>query len=105
MLTPSADDRMLIPGFCLRLPRVSVRCYHSAMLRKPALGLSALLFAFILCGPQSPACQGEQSSAPAHHLFFRVTLSTSFYERQSGRLLIFLRKGSGEKELRPSFIP
>ncbi len=75
------------------------------MLRKHALGLSVLLFAFILSGQQPPVPQGEQSSAPAHHLFFRVTLGSGFHERQSGRLLIFLRKGSGEKELGPGFIP
>jgi len=75
------------------------------MLRKRTFGLSVLLFACILSGQQPPASHSEPRSAPAHHLFFRVTLGFGFHERQSGRLLIFLRKGSGNKELGPGFIP
>ena len=65
-------------------------------------GLSVLLFACILSGQQPPA---SHSSAPTHHLFFRVTLGSGFHQRQSGRLLIFLRKGSRGKELGPGFVP
>ena len=75
------------------------------MQRNRAVGLSVLVLACILSGQQPPASHGEQISAPAHHLFFRVTLGFGFHERQSGRLLIFLRKGSGGKELGPSFVP
>ena len=60
------------------------------------LVFSALLFSFNLAA---------QNSAPAQHLFFRVTLGAGFHERQSGRLLIFLHKGTGERELRPGFVP
>ena len=75
------------------------------MPRNRAVGLSVLVLACILSGQQPPASHGEQISAPAHHLFFRVTLGFGFHERQSGRLLIFQRKGSGGKELGPSFVP
>src|SRR5215469_13110411 len=75
------------------------------MLRKRTLVLSVIFFASLLSGQQPPAFHSDQSSAPVHHLFFRVTLGSGFHEPQSGRLLIFLRKGSGEKELGPGFVP
>lgn len=79
------------------------------MLRKHVFGLSALLFSLVLGAQQptsTPRSDGPpQSSVPAQHLFFSVTLGSSFHERQSGRLLIFLHKGTGERELGGGFLP
>src|SRR5206468_7764152 len=52
--------------------------------------------------------QSGSSTPPAtaaHHLFFHVTVSPTISKPQSGRLLIFMRKGTDQKEVRPGFVP
>jgi pimeloyl-ACP methyl ester carboxylesterase len=50
-------------------------------------------------------CTAGVAQAPAHHLFFRVTLSPEVKGAQSGRLLIFLRPGTGKDSLDAGFMP
>src|SRR5947209_11888039 len=45
------------------------------------------------------------SATPRHHLFFHVTLSEKLSKPHSGRLLIFMCKGTDQKEVRPGFVP
>src|SRR5947209_20493996 len=60
------------------------------------------LFATTLLAQSGPSPHVAQAG---HHLFFHVTVSEKFSKPQSGRLLIFMRKGTDQKEVRPGFVP
>src|SRR5438270_384906 len=60
------------------------------------------LFATTLLAQSGPSPHVAQAG---HHLFFHVTVSPKISKPQSGRLLIFMRKGTDQKEVRPGFVP
>ena len=60
-----------------------------------ALPLALMLTALTACAPRS-----SQSSQPiSPHLFFRIAAGPAVHDPVSGRLLIFLAKGSGAKQV------
>ena len=58
----------------------------------------ALLAMFLVAGSQAPLLSGQITPAPVH-TFFRVQTTASVAAPVSGRLLIFLKRGSGDKEV------
>lgn len=65
--------------------------------------LASLLLFCATLSAQAP--QAAPTPQPAHHLFFHVTLSAQFARSTSGRLLIFLHKGTDKKHLDAGFLP